>query len=170
MNGTIVEIIPGKLFQSARPDWYQPLLERDITVLVNVGWEPDPWVHEWQARAPLDAAEVRSPAYLHCPLVDGLRETLDVGGLDAVARYVLSMLDDGRAVLVHCDAGVNRSALVCAEVLCRRNPGLSGAGAVDLVRDAVGFALANQDFVDFLLERYPSRPPQDARTSRGESP
>ncbi|MBI4538927.1 MAG: dual specificity protein phosphatase family protein [Gemmatimonadetes bacterium] len=156
MDPQIAEIIPGGLFQSGRPYWFEPLLELGVSVLVNVGSEPDLWVDEWQARMPFQVGGGRSPAYLHHPLVDGSRDELDVAGVDALTHYVLTALDDARRVLVHCDAGVNRSALICAEVLCRHNPGLTGRDAVDAVRRAVGFALVNEDFVEFLLERYPS--------------
>jgi hypothetical protein len=56
----------------------------------------------------------------------------DLGRLEAVARFVGDVLDTGARVLVRCTAGMNRSGLVCATVLCHQ--GLAGPQAVARIR------------------------------------
>lgn len=52
------------------------------------------------------------------------------------------------AVYVHCQAGMNRSALVVARVLMAR--GMSGRAAVDLVRERRKGSLSDE-YADWLL-------------------
>lgn len=66
------------------------------------------------------------------------------------AGKVLAWLRGGKRVLVTCHAGLNRSGLICALVLCRGN-GMSPEKAVSTIREARGpNALRNQYFLDFL--------------------
>lgn len=52
--------------------------------------------------------------------------------VDALADGVVARLADGEKVLVHCQAGLNRSGLLAATVLIKQ--GLSPADAINLLR------------------------------------
>lgn len=66
------------------------------------------------------------------------------------AGKVLAWLKARKRVLVTCHAGLNRSGLICALVLCKAK-GMSPKEAVETVRAARGpNALRNQYFLDFL--------------------
>ena len=69
--------------------------------------------------------------------------------LDAVARDVATVVEDGRRVLVRCSGGLNRSGLVVA--LALGHLGHEPDAAMALVRDARGpWALTNPGFVSHL--------------------
>jgi len=66
------------------------------------------------------------------------------------AGRVLSWLRSGKRVLVTCHAGLNRSGLICALVLCKGGK-MSPTVAVETVRTARGpNALRNPYFLEFL--------------------
>jgi hypothetical protein len=71
---------------------------------------------------------------------------------EAAAISVRRHLAEGRRVLVTCNAGKNRSGLVCGLVL-RDHFGLSGLDALHAVRTARGpNALCNRSFAQYLCE------------------
>lgn len=77
------------------------------------------------------------------------------------AGKVISWLGQGKSVLVTCQAGRNRSGLVCALTLCRGPLKLKPASAIKLIRDARGSqALSNTDFVSFLENFHRLCPPR----------
>lgn len=71
--------------------------------------------------------------------------------IDRLAFRVIEWLEEGHTTLVHCQAGLNRSALVSARVIMLRE----GVGAIDAInlirqkRSAICFC--NQGFEQFLL-------------------
>jgi protein-tyrosine phosphatase len=66
------------------------------------------------------------------------------------AGKALAWLKAGKRVLVTCHAGLNRSGLICALVLCKGN-GMTSERAVEAVRAARGpNALRNEWFLEFL--------------------
>lgn len=73
------------------------------------------------------------------------------------ARNVHRLWKDGGTVLIVCQAGVNRSALVTAMILHLAR-GVSGAEAVHAIRRARPGALTNSSFLEYLL-RLPRRDP-----------
>jgi hypothetical protein len=73
--------------------------------------------------------------------------------IDAVraAGKVIRLINDGMRILITCYAGLNRSGLVCAIVLCRGPDQMNINNAIELIRSVRGsYALSNFDFVDFL--------------------
>lgn len=73
--------------------------------------------------------------------------------IDAVkaAGKTIRLLNDDQRVLVTCYAGMNRSGLVCAIVLCKGPDQMGVEDAIRLIRKARGsYALGNSDFVSFL--------------------
>lgn len=73
--------------------------------------------------------------------------------LHSLARWVHEQRLEGRTVLIHCEAGQNRSGLLTALYLIRFRGYRPGA-AIDRVREKRGpNALWNGDFVRFLREQ-----------------
>ncbi len=64
--------------------------------------------------------------------------------------WTITMLDQYKTVLVPCAQGRNRSMTVAAMVLMKYD-GLSGAEAIERVREVRPSALYNQHQVDFIL-------------------
>lgn len=58
---------------------------------------------------------------------------VDTGGVYDIAAVINERLDTGKPVLVHCQAGLNRSALVTATALMQR--GMSADAAIKLLRE-----------------------------------
>ena len=82
-------------------------------------------------------------------------DEVDSDEVDRLANLVNELLATGEDVLVHCQAGLNRSSLVAARSLMLRdkNP-LSAVEAIILVRKSRSQAcLCNRTFEQWLLER-----------------
>lgn len=85
--------------------------------------------------------------------VDALDQDYPISShFDEVSQFLESSRKRGRAVLVHCFAGINRSAIVCAAFLLRC--GLDVEWAVALVRSKRPGALTNAVFLAQLREVY----------------
>ena len=80
------------------------------------------------------------------PIKDG--PIPDAQVLDALASFVDVTLQLGATVYVHCEAGMNRSALVVGRVLMVR--GMNGAEAVARVR-ARRLGSLGDEYADWLL-------------------
>lgn len=69
----------------------------------------------------------------------------------AIASWVNTMRDTGQNVLVHCQAGLNRSSLVAATALVLNGDVESGSDAINLVRDKRSPAcLCNPSFSEWV--------------------
>ena len=76
----------------------------------------------------------------------------DMSEVDTTARWIVERLDDG-AVLVNCQAGLNRSGVVVARTLMFTE-GMSADQAVETVRAGRSpLALCNSHFVAWLHEQ-----------------
>jgi protein-tyrosine phosphatase len=70
--------------------------------------------------------------------------------IEEVADEVVAALEAGGNVLVHCQAGINRSNLTAAIVLMKWK-GLTAAQAIDMLREKRGpLVLANRTFENYL--------------------
>lgn len=79
-----------------------------------------------------------------------------------LAATVAFWLERGANVLVHCQAGLNRSSLVVATLLVR-HVGVSPAEAVETIRaQRCDACLCNADFEAFVYALAPSPPPLQA--------
>lgn len=86
----------------------------------------------------------------------------DMSRVDDIAANVVRMAESGH-VLIHCQAGLNRSGLVTARALMHQ--GKSASEAIDLVRSRSPHVLCNSDFEGFLRDN-----PVPAGTSQGPVP
>jgi protein-tyrosine phosphatase len=92
--------------------------------------------------------------YVYFPFKDEDVPTLHK--LHAVARLGAALVQTGERVLVHCQMGLNRSALVAGLVLVYS--GLSGADAVARLQARRPGALYNDTFATYLRELPPGGP------------
>jgi hypothetical protein len=83
--------------------------------------------------------------YVHWPIKDG--PLPEIAALDGLAAMLAGWLSLGVGVFIHCDAGMNRSALVAARVLIEQ--GIDPKDAVALVRERRPGALS-EEYADHL--------------------
>lgn len=75
----------------------------------------------------------------------------DTSLVDRFIPAIVEALNEGGNVLVHCQAGINRSNLTAALVL-REWKGLTSREAIDMLREKRSpLVLANRGFEDYLL-------------------
>lgn len=111
---------------------------------------PEPGEH-WDAvfdlhgsAPPLEDVEF----YVHWIIEDG--PAPEFATLRSLADLVDDLRADGKRVLIHCAAGINRSGLLSAASLIRG--GHDPEDAIALVREARTGALNNVNFVDLLRD------------------
>ena len=88
----------------------------------------------------------RNGVLIHWPIKDGPIPMPEI--LDGVASFVDTAMKTGAAVYVHCQAGMNRSALVVARVLMKR--GIGAQEAIDLVQERREGSLSDE-YAEWLL-------------------
>lgn len=75
---------------------------------------------------------------------------VDIETVDEAVQYVRTWLDEGKTVLVHCQAGLNRSSLVTARVLMAHY-GFGAEEAIEWIRERRSpTCLCNEDFEYYL--------------------
>ncbi len=138
----VYEILAGKLYQRGRFDkWPKErklleLKELGITVVANMIRIPDD-----------DISGPDGVEYYMLPIADGKIKDPDM--LNKLADRLFQRIMEGKKVLIHCNAGRNRSGLVSALVV-RRYYYLSGHEALNYVRRVRPQAIANPHFEAYL--------------------
>lgn len=95
------------------------------------------------------AYEVSESTQVHTFTMYDSQDDVDAEEVDAIAEAVVAALAEGGNVLVHCQAGINRSNLISA--LALRKMGYSTDDAINLLRTQRGeIVLANKTFERFL--------------------
>ena len=120
------------------------LREMDIRLIVNLAPSVDPLL---QAAARMTGLE-----YWHAPLSDGIN--VDPEQILPIVNRVVSFIKDGCSVLVHCNAGRNRTGLIVVLVLAEVTQYPIG----DIIANARNIRpglLANETFEHFAF-RYES--------------
>jgi protein-tyrosine phosphatase len=119
-------------------------------------WAPIVRQHELSAVIDLEAGldegipcHPNQVIYVYFPFKDEDVPTLHK--LHAIARLGASLIQNGERVLVHCQMGLNRSALVAGLVLVYS--GLSGEAAVVRLQERRPGALYNEAFAAYLREQ-----------------
>jgi hypothetical protein len=69
--------------------------------------------------------------------------------VDDLANKVITWLDEGSKVLVHCQAGLNRSSLIVARVLMK-SYGMTPDEAIDRIRNRSPLCLCNDSFRQYV--------------------
>jgi len=137
-------IIPGKLYQRGEfvkwslKDKLKELQRLRVSIVVNLWNIPDVLLKD------------AIPHYYHLPIPDSIVK--DDKMLLKIVKEVANLIREGKAALVHCHAGRNRSGLFNA-LLCMNLLGMTGAAAVEHVRLRRPNALANENFVEFIIEQ-----------------
>jgi protein-tyrosine phosphatase len=91
-----------------------------------------------------------STVVVETTMYDSRDMPVDVEAVERVSEQVIEALDAGGNVLVHCQAGINRSNLVAATVLMKR--GRSAEEAIAFLRSRRSDrVLANATFENYLL-------------------
>ena len=141
----ISEVVPERLWMSGSIIGGLAWRERGINVIVNLEEANDAFMQTLFA--------ANQGVYIHAPFHDE-SEVKDPALIRALAKLILTFISQGRRVLVHCSAGLNRSGLVVARVLievgCRP---VDAVQAVRICRDPN--ALCNTVFENWLLKEGP---------------
>ncbi len=124
------------LFLSPAVDEWEIIEQHGITVVIDLEGDLDCGV----------PTMLDHTLYLYFPIHDD--DLPDLHKLHAVARLGASLVESGHKVLSHCGMGFNRSALVAGLILTYL--GLSGAQAVELLRERRPGALFNEKFAEYL--------------------
>jgi protein-tyrosine phosphatase len=134
----LYEIIPGKLYQSGFIDDWGVLAQNGVSAVINVhGNDEHP-----QFRQPVGAL------YVSWLIPDGpLPDSTDLKGLAVLGA---ALIRSGHAVLTHCAAGMNRSALVNGMILRELFPKSDLPDLVGYLRAKRPGALTNPNFAAFL--------------------
>lgn len=139
------EILPGLLYQRGLfSKW--PLARKieavekgNVGAVVCLVKHPDP---EFERQF-----QVRGGWYVYRPISDG--KIIERGLLELLAFDLAQVIRKGKAVIVQCRAGRNRSGLLAALVV-REVEGCTGAEALEHVQRARPNALANPHFCAYL--------------------
>ena len=138
----VYEILSGKLYQRGRFDkWPKErklleLGELGITIVANMIRIPDE-----------DISGPDGVEYYMLPIADGKIKDPDM--LNRLADRLLQRILEGQKVLIHCNAGRNRSGLVSA-LIVRGYYNISGQKALNYVRRKRPQAIANPHFEAYL--------------------
>lgn len=95
------------------------------------------------------AVQAHGMRFLHVPIEDFTAPSVQEA--DALTQCILTALTDGRAVVVHCHAGLGRAGTVAACALLAR--GMSAADAIAAVRWVRPGAIQSQAQEDLLHAR-----------------
>ena len=141
------EVVPG-LYIGSHPEPEDPF-ELGATVVVTL------------TSGTTARAVPRHGVLIHWPIKDGPIPPLEV--LEGVVSLIVTTMNAGAVVYVHCQAGLNRSALVVARVLMAS--GMTAQQAIDRVRERRSGALGDE-YADWLLSNPPGAPDHQASVSR----
>ncbi len=144
----------GLLFVAPEIDNWTLIAERQIKVVIDLDGEVDLGV----------PSIPNGLLYVYFPIYD---ENLpDLVRLHALGRFAAEMVRQKRAVVAHCCRGLNRSPLMAGVTLTYL--GVSGAEAVELLRQKRPGALFNERFAKYLASLRPNG--ETVRRARGSTP
>lgn len=120
-------------------DWAAVVVEHNVSVVIDLERDLDRGI----------PAEADSVVYLYFPIRDEGLPPLK--RLHAVARFGAELLQRGERVLIHCEMGLNRSALLAGLMLV--HDGESGEAALARLQARRPGALYNNFFADYLRQQ-----------------
>ena len=127
----------GRIFISPDIDNWQPILDLDIRVIIDLDDNLDIGVPEVPNQM----------LYIYYP-IDDMPELPDLDKLLNIARMGAQLVHQGYKLLAHCGMGHNRSALMAGLIL--RYLGMSGDEVVRLLREKRQGALYNKAFAEYV--------------------
>lgn len=138
MRGWFTFVLEGKLAGASRPGMLRPLAE-DLTELKAAGIGAVVSLTE----TPLEAKELSAHDLesIHLPVPEFTPPA--PGQIDRFIEFADGNLADGRAVMVHCGAGLGRTGTMLACYLVHR--GWAAAAAIRRVREARPFSVETLD-------------------------
>lgn len=138
----------GRLWVSADcGEWTSVVYEHELTVVIDLEKDLDRGI----------PAHPDSVVYVYFPIRDEGLPPLN--RLHAVARLGADLLRKGERVLVHCEMGLNRSALLAGLILV--HGGASGETALERLQSRRPGALYNSQFSEYLrLQPRGGEPPE----------
>lgn len=90
--------------------------------------------------------------YVCWPIEDG--PLPDNNTLNYLSYFIESLINEGKIILTHCAAGINRASLVNGRTLIAM--GMKPIDAITLIRQQRDAnALSNQNFYDYLMQQTP---------------
>jgi len=156
----IFEIVTDKLYQRGAPEdvgEWQSVLALKIDVVLDLFGTLGPGV----PTAP------NSILYMFWPIEDH-PQLPDVQIMNILVDTIVRLIQAGHKVLVHCHKGKSRSGMINALVV-RQLHGISGADAVDLVRQQRPGSLGNQVFATYV-QGLPAPAPAPAAPAPAAAP
>jgi protein-tyrosine phosphatase len=135
------EILPG-LYISGHPDRTRDFMSKGVSAVIDLEGDVDTSI-------PQQEKQQETTLYLYWPIEDA--EMPDPSIVRSIAAFVAGLMDAGDKVLVHCQAGHNRSGLICARTLIARGMDARDAIATVQAKRGDGHALENENFVRWLL-------------------
>lgn len=135
------EILPGQLYQRGLFDRWPLMKKVEMIAQGNIGA-----VACLVNRHDTEMAQLLGRSYIFYPISDG---KVVERGLEFIAFDLAQVIHHGKAVIVHCRAGRNRSGLLAALVV-RELTGCSGTKALEHVQRTRPNALANDYFCAYL--------------------
>jgi protein-tyrosine phosphatase len=124
------------LYVSGEIEDWEALAERGIDTIVDMD-------------ASVDIGLPQTPGsvlYVYHPIRD--EDLPNLAKIEALGRLVADLVSSEHRVLVHCRMGFNRSVLVIATALTYL--GMSGAAALDYLRERRPGALFNENFANHV--------------------
>jgi hypothetical protein len=149
------EILPGQLYQRGLFDRWPIEQKMELIVQGRIGA-----VACLVNRHDIEMAQLLGRSYIFYPVSDG--RVVD-RGLEFIAYDLSQVIRLGKAVIVHCRAGRNRSGLLAALVV-REVTGCTGKEALEIVQERRPNALANPHFCAYLRSLPTTREGSDETT------
>lgn len=144
----LYEIIPDTLFQRGKMNHQSDaaktamLKEKGIGMVIGLVSPPDPFFENW-----------KTGRYIYYPVPDGKLRLNIVMEMERIADVVYEFIRDKKgAVLVHCEAGRNRSSFLSA-LIVGRVFGLNGEQSMNYVLERRPNAFSNPEWRTYLEER-----------------
>jgi protein-tyrosine phosphatase len=136
------EVAKG-LYISGHPDRSQDFLKQGVHAVIDLEGNIDTAVPEAESQR-------ETTLYLYWPIEDGPMP--EPGVVRSIASFTARLLAEGNKVLVHCQAGHNRSGLICARTLIEQGADPEEAIARVRAKRGDGHALENENFVQWLRD------------------
>ena len=139
-------VIPDRLYQRGnfltwpRRQKERLLEQHKIDIIVNLWAKPDPEVTEDSGRI-----------YFHIPMGSSVDNPKF---LETIVSILSTNMKFGMRVLVHCEAGVNRSVFLCS-LLVAELLDLNGEQALSYVQERCGRTKVHHALKKYIFEAYP---------------